>query len=87
MRRFWFVLLLVFVPCIVISATLYAQSATLFTSDFEAGLVGWQTNHLLPGDRIKCRGENCYFRWSKAASTQRVSFKPPLAIPDTPGNG
>lgn len=74
MRRFFLSFLLVFTPCIIISATVYAQT-TLFSSDFEAGLVGWQTKHLLTGDGIKCRGENCYFEWAKTTSSQRRLIK------------
>jgi hypothetical protein len=70
MRRFLIPFLLVFTPCIIISATIHAQTI-LFSSDFEAGMVGWQTKHLLPGDGIKCRGENCFFEWSATSSVNR----------------
>lgn len=84
MRRFLLFLLLVFAPCITISATVCADSV-LFASDFEAGLVGWQTKHLLPGDGLKCRGENCYFEWGKTTTVQRRLLQTTVGYTGTAG--
>lgn len=84
MRRFLLMLLLVFAPCITISATIRADNI-LFADDFESGLTAWQTKHLLPGDKIRCEAGNCYFKWSKATSGQSRVIMVTVAYPGSGG--
>lgn len=82
MRRFFVGILLAF--AILVTST-HAANPPVFTSDFESGLTGWQTKHLLPGDGVKCKDGNCYFQWSKAVTVQNRVLR--AIIPYTGAGG
>lgn len=90
MRRLLFLiplLMLVLVPCITISAHVHAQAVTrlLFENDFEDGLDGFQLKHLLSKDQIRCKDDNCFFRWTDSATLQNRTLQATVQHPGKAG--